>query len=60
MIDRQHPLPVVRQAKALGMSHASIYDPPRLVGEADLGLMRRMGVAALYRKRSTSRPAPGP
>jgi len=97
MIDRQHILPIVRQAKALGISRASVYYRPRPTGAADLGLMRRidelhlehpfagsrmlramlrregrtsgrrhvatlmrrMGVAALYRKRSTSRPAPG-
>jgi putative transposase len=97
MINRHHPLPVVRQAKALGISRASVYYRPRPVTEADLGLMRcidelhleypfagsrmlramlwregrtsgrrhigtlmrRMGVAALYRKLSTSRRAPG-
>lgn len=96
MIDRQHTLPVVRQAKALGISRASVYYRPRPVGDADLGLMRRidelhlehpfagsrmlrdmlrreghasgrrhvatllrrMGIEALYRKRSTSRRHP--
>ena len=97
MIDRDHPLPLVRQAKALGISRSSIYYRPRPVSEADLGLMRRidelhlehpfagsrmmrgmlrregygdgrrhvatlmrrMGIEALYRKRSTSRRQPG-
>ena len=42
MIDRRHALPVVRQAKALGICRASVYYRPRPVGEADLGLMRRI------------------
>lgn len=42
MIDRQHPLSITRQAKALGMSRGSIYYRSRPVSEADLALMRRM------------------
>ena len=42
MIERQHPLPIVRQAKTLGVSRASVYYRPRPVSAADLGLMRRI------------------
>jgi putative transposase len=42
MIDRTHGLPVARQAKALGISRASVYYRPRPVGDAALGLMRRI------------------
>ncbi len=97
MIDRDHCLPIARQAKALGISRSSIYYLPRPVSDADLRLMRRidelhlehpfagsrmlrdmlrregyvvgrrhvvtlmrrMGIEALYRKRSTSRRHPG-
>ena len=59
MIDRDHKLPLARQAKAVGISLGSIYYRPRPVGEAGLGLMRRMGIDALYRKPNTSRRRPG-
>ena len=42
MIDRDHKLPLARQAKAVGISRGSTYYRPRPVGEADLGLMRRI------------------
>ena len=42
MIDRDHKLPLARQAKAVGISRRSIYYRPRPVGEAGLGLMRRI------------------
>ena len=42
MIDRAHKLPLARQAKAVGISRGSIYYRPRPVGEAGLGLMRRI------------------
>ena len=42
MIDRAHKLPLARQAKAVGISRGSIYYRPRSVGEAGLGLMRRI------------------
>ena len=42
MIDRDHALPVARQARALGISRGSVYYRPQPVGEADLGLMRRL------------------
>jgi putative transposase len=42
MIDRTHPLPIARQARALGVSRGSVYYVPRPVAEADLALMRRL------------------
>src|SRR5215210_6597044 len=42
MIDRSHPLPLTRQAKALGISRGRVYDRPRPVPTADLAIMRRM------------------
>lgn len=42
MIDRDHALPIARQAKALGLSRSSIYSLPRPVSDADLALMRRI------------------
>jgi putative transposase len=97
MIDREHGLPVTKQAEVLNISRGSVYYLPRPVPERDLALMRRMdelhmdypfagsrmlslllrqeglaagrkhvatlmrkmGIAALYRKPSTSKPEPG-
>ena len=42
MIDRDHKLPLARQAKVVGISRGSIYYRPRPVGEAGLRLMRRI------------------
>lgn len=42
MIERNHPLPLARQAKALGISRGSVYYLPRPVSESDLALMRRL------------------
>lgn len=42
MIDRQHDLPLSRQAKVLGISRGSVYYLPRAVPAADLALMRRI------------------
>ncbi len=42
MIDRAHELPIVQQAKALGISRGSVYYLPRPVPAADLAIMRRM------------------
>ena len=42
MIDRDHGLSVVKQAKALGISRGSVYYLPRPVSPADLAIMRRM------------------
>jgi len=97
MIDRSHPLPITKQAKALGIGRGRVYYLPRPVPAADLAIMRRMdelhleypfagsrmlrdllkqegigigrrhvstlmkrmGLEALYRKPSTSKPTPG-
>jgi putative transposase len=97
MIDREHGLPVTKQAKILEVSRGSVYYLPRPVPARDLNLMRRMdelhmdypfagarmlcgllnneglkvgrkhvatlmkkmGIAALYRRPSTSKPEPG-
>ena len=42
MIDREHALPVTRQAGLLGISRSSVYYLPRPVSAADLAVMRRM------------------
>jgi len=42
MIDRDHPLPIVKQAEAVGISRASVYYVPRPISVADLALMRRI------------------
>ena len=42
MIDRTHPLPISRQAKALGMARSTVYALPRPVSERDLDLMKRI------------------
>ena len=42
MIDRNHDLPITRQAELLEVSRASVYYLPRPVPEADLALMRRI------------------
>ena len=97
MIDRDHDLPLARQAKVLNISRGSVYYQPRPVPAADLAIMRRidelhldypfagsrmlrdmlrregfaigrrhvatlmkgMGIAAIYRRPNTSKPAPG-
>jgi putative transposase len=97
MIDRQHALPLAKQAKALGISRGMLYYVSRPVPAADLALMRRidelhleypfagsrmmqgllkqegfsvgrlhvatlmkrMGIAAIYRRPNTSKPEPG-
>src|SRR4030081_894060 len=42
MIDRQHNLPITRQAQVLRISRGSVYYLPRPVSEADLAIMRRL------------------
>jgi putative transposase len=97
MIDRQHSLPLAKQAKALSISWGTLYYVSRPVSAADLALMRRidelhleypfagsrmmqgllkkggfsagrlhvatlmkrMGIAAIYRRPNTSKPEPG-
>ena len=42
MIDRQHDLPITKQAEVLRISRGSVYYLPRPVPEADLAIMRRL------------------
>jgi putative transposase len=42
MIDRDHRLPVKRQAELLGISRGSVYYQPVAIPEAELALMRRI------------------
>jgi putative transposase len=97
MITPLHDLPIIRQAKVLGISRGAFYYKARPVPPRDLGimwridelhlerpfagsrmlrdrlnregvsigrrhvasLMKRMGIAAIYRRPNTSKPAPG-
>ena len=42
MIDREHDLPITKQAKVLHISRGSVYYLPRPVTDADLAIMRRL------------------
>ena len=42
MIDREHELPIIRQAEALNVSRGSVYYLPRPVPDADLAIMQRL------------------
>ena len=42
MIDREHDLPITKQAAALNISRGSVYYLPRPVSVADLEVMRRI------------------
>ena len=42
MIDREHDLPIVKQAEVLRISRGSVYYLPRAVPDADLAIMRRL------------------
>ncbi len=42
MIDREHDLPVQRQARLLRLSRSSVYYLPRPVSASDLAIMRRI------------------
>jgi putative transposase len=42
MIDRQHDLPITKQAEVLCVSRGSVYYLPRPGPEADLAIMRRI------------------
>ncbi len=97
MIDREHKLPIKRQAEVLSISRGTAYYKPRRVSDEDLllmkkldklhldytfagsrmlhdllwqqgidagrlhvgTLMKKMGIEAIYRRRNTSKPAPG-
>ena len=47
MIDRTHPLPIARQAAALGISRGAVYYKPRPPSAFDLALMRRIDAVHL-------------
>ena len=97
MIDREHELPIIRQADALNIARSTVYYLPRPASAADLAIMRRldelhlelpfagsrmlrallaaegsvlgrrhvktlmkkMGIAAIYRRPRTTIPEPG-
>lgn len=42
MIDREHDLPITKQAEVLKISRGSVYYLPRPVSPADLAIMRRL------------------
>jgi putative transposase len=42
MIDREHKLPIKRQAELLNISRGSVYYHPEPISDADLALMRRI------------------
>ena len=42
MIDRAHPLPITRQARALGVARSTVYALPRPVSDRDRDLMKRI------------------
>jgi putative transposase len=42
MIDREHDLPIIKQAEVLRISRGSVYYLPRPVPEADLAIMRQL------------------
>lgn len=42
MIDREHKLPITKQAEVLNIGRGSVYYLPRPVPEGDLAIMRRM------------------
>ena len=42
MIDREHDLPVTKQAEVLNLSRSTVYYQPRPVPGADLAIMRRL------------------
>jgi putative transposase len=42
MIDRDHALPITRQAELLGISRGAVYYLPRPINQADEALMRRI------------------
>lgn len=49
MIDKEHPLPVTRQAQLLEISRGSVYYVPVPVSDADLELMREIDTLHLER-----------
>ena len=55
MIDREHKLPIQRQAEVLSISRGTAYYKPRPVSEKDLLLMRKLDELHLnYRTRTSN------
>jgi hypothetical protein len=42
MIDRTHPLPVIRQCQILSLARSTAYYRPQQASDGDLALMRRI------------------
>jgi putative transposase len=59
MIDREHRLPIARQAKALGLARSSVYSLPRPVPEQDLVIMRQLDALHLEHPFAGSRMLKG-
>ena len=55
MIDRNHTLPITRQAELVGISRANVYYLARTASEADLRLMKRIDVLNLAHPFAGSR-----
>lgn len=55
MIDSEHPLPITKQCKALGLSRSSVYYRPVPVSETDLAIMRAIDEIHLARPHFGSR-----
>ena len=55
MIDRNHPLPITRQAKALGVARSTVYALPWAVSDRDLDLMKRIDRLHLQMRYAGSR-----
>ena len=55
MIDRNHPLPLTRQAELVGISRGAVYYHPEPVSEADQRLMKRIDAVHLEHPFAGSR-----
>ncbi len=55
-LNRAHALPISRQCLALDIARSSAYRFPAEVNEAELELMRQMGIRALHPGAKTTRP----
>ena len=55
MIDRQHPLPVVRQCHLMAVARSSVYYVPQPVAAADVALRRHLDALPLQHPCAGSR-----
>ena len=60
MIDREHELPITRQANVLNISRGSVYYKPRPVPAEALAIMRRIDELHLDLERSIRRLSVSP